>query len=242
VLDRLRELPGVAAVEGRVTGDYRVAIEGSKQTVIAHFVSLTWPEEAQLNRTVIQSGRRVEPGSSDEIVLSATFAEACNRVPGSTLTAVINGRRAKLEVVGVAVSPEFVSVSEPRTGLPDPWHFGVAWMDGDALAKASGVVGGFNDVAIQLAVGADEHDAHRRHAARADRDDEGARLSHPRAHRPPPRVRSGDLRSRGRRRLGSRCGRDQEHLARLRALFTEESECASRRSSTTSSGSPPTWT
>jgi putative ABC transport system permease protein len=158
VLDRLRELPGVAAVEGRVVGDYRVAVPGSDEAIIAHFVSVSGPEEGRLDQTVIQSGRQVEVGSSDEIVLSATFAETWKLVPGSTVTAVINGRLAKLKVVGVAVSPEFVWASAPRTGLPDPWHFGVAWMDGDALAKAMGLVGGFNDVTIQLAVGADERE------------------------------------------------------------------------------------
>ena len=158
VLDRLRELPGIAIVDGRVVGDYRVMIEGSDEAVVAHIVSVSWPEEARLNRTIIQSGRPVEPGSPDEIVLSSTFAETWNLMPGSTLKAVINGRLAKLKVVGVAVSPEFVWASEPRTGLPDPWHFGVAWMDRDALSKATGLVGGFNDVAIQLAVGVDEQE------------------------------------------------------------------------------------
>jgi putative ABC transport system permease protein len=156
VLDRLRELPGVATVEGRVVGDFRLLIEASTEPIIAHFVSVTWPEEVQLNRTTLQSGRQVQPGSTDEVVLSEIFAEKWGLVPGSTVTAVINGRLAKLKVVGIAISPEFVWASEPRTGLADPWHFGVAWMDGDALAKATGLVGGFNDVAIRLAVGADE--------------------------------------------------------------------------------------
>ncbi|MGO8994378.1 MAG: FtsX-like permease family protein [Polyangiaceae bacterium] len=155
VLDRLRELPGVATVEGRVVGDYRVIVPGSDEAVVAHFVSVSGPEEARLNQTQIQSGRQVEPGSTNEIVLSATFAETWNLVPGAVLEAVIDGRLAKLKIVGVAVSPEFVWASEPRTGLPDPWHFGVAWMDGDALSKATGLTGGFNDVAIQLAVGGD---------------------------------------------------------------------------------------
>ncbi len=101
VLDRLRELPGVATVEGRVVGDYRVVIEESDEAVVAHFVSVSWPEDARINRTVMQSGRQVEPGSSDEIVLSSTFAETWNLLPGSTLKAVINGRLAKLRVVGV---------------------------------------------------------------------------------------------------------------------------------------------
>jgi putative ABC transport system permease protein len=158
VVDRLRELPGVAAVDGRVTGDFRLVLDASAEPVVAHFVSVSWPAETQLDQTRIQSGRQVEPGASDEVVLSEGFAETLGLAPGSTVTAVIDGRMARLKVVGTAVSPEFVYSSDPRTGLPDPWHFGIAWMDGDALAKATGMVGGFDDVAIQLAVGADERE------------------------------------------------------------------------------------
>ncbi len=162
VLDRLRELPGVAAVEGRIVGDFRVMIDATDEPLLAHFVSVTWPEEGRLNETRIQSGRLVEPGSADEVVLSATFAETWGLVPGTRIKAVIDGRLAALTVVGVAMSPEFVWAASPRTGLPDPWHFGVAWMDEDALSRATGIVGGFNDVAIQLGVGADTEETIRR--------------------------------------------------------------------------------
>jgi putative ABC transport system permease protein len=162
VLDRLRELPGVAAVEGRVVGDFRLVMDASAEPVVARFVSIGWPTETQLNQTRIVSGRSVEPASSDEVVLSEGFAQTWRIAPGSTVSAVINGRLGKLRVVGVANSPEFVWASNPHTGLPDPWHFGVAWMDADALAEATGLVGAFNDVAIQLAVDADEAETLRR--------------------------------------------------------------------------------
>jgi putative ABC transport system permease protein len=162
VLDRLRALPGIANVEDRVVGDFRLVMNASAEPVVAHFVSVGWPEDGRLNQTRIQSGRQVEPGSTDEIVLSAGFAETWDIVPGSTVSAVIDGRLARLRVVGIAVSPEFVWASEPRTGLPDPWHFGIAWMEEDALAKATGLVGAFDEVAIQLAVGADEAETIRR--------------------------------------------------------------------------------
>ena len=165
VLDRLRALPGVAVVEGRTVGDFRLVMEGSAEPVVARFVSLGWPEEGRLDQVRIRSGRQVEPGASDEVVVSEALAETWNLKPGASLQAVVEGRLATLRVVGVGLSPEFVWASEPRTGLPDPWHFGVAWMDGDALARAMGLSGAFNDVAIQLAVGADEREV----IARVDR-------------------------------------------------------------------------
>ena len=158
VLDQLRDLPGVAAVDGRVSGDFRLLLEGSPEPALIHLVSLTWPVDAQLDQLRILSGRQVEPGATDEIVLGQSLAETWHLVPGSTVSVVIDGRLAKLRVVGVAVSPDFVWTAEPRTGLPDPWHFGVGWMDRDTLAKAAGFFGAFDDVAIQLAVGADERE------------------------------------------------------------------------------------
>jgi len=159
VLDRLRDLPGVAAVEGRVVGDFRMQIDGGSEPVVARFVSLRWPAETQLDATRIIDGRQVQPGSADEVVVSVSFAEAWGLKPGATITTVIDGRRARLRMVGTAVSPEFVYSLAPRTGLPDPRHFGVVWMDGDALAKADGMVGAFDDAVIQLGAGADEREA-----------------------------------------------------------------------------------
>ena len=161
VLDRLRDLPGVAAVDGRVVDDYRIEVEGSTEPVSARFVSLAWPQEERLNQLKILSGRLAEAGSADEIVLGEAFAEAWRLVPGATITAVINERRAKLRVVGIAVSPEF-TFAMGHAVMPDPRHFGIIWMDEDALSKAMGFVGAFNDVSLQLGVGADVEETIRR--------------------------------------------------------------------------------
>jgi putative ABC transport system permease protein len=156
VVDRLRDLPGVAVAQGRIVKDFNVEIPGSMEPVSARFVSLRWPQEDQLNQVRVRTGRLIEPGRSDEILVSDIFAETWDLVPGSTISAVVDERRVRLRVVGTAVSPDFASVSSPRTGLPDPRHFGVVWMDEDALAKATGFVGAFNDVALRLSGGADE--------------------------------------------------------------------------------------
>ena len=148
-------LPGVAAVEGRVVGDFRLELGGGTEPVAARFVSLSWPAELRLDRPELRAGRDVEAGRADEVMVDEGFADAWGLIPGSTIIAVIDGRRAVLHVVGVAISPEFVWAPAPRTGLADPRHFGVVWMDGDALAKVTGLVGAFDDVIVQLAVGAD---------------------------------------------------------------------------------------
>jgi putative ABC transport system permease protein len=158
VLDRMSELPNVTAVDGRVVSDFRVEIAGTTEPVSARFVSLAPPREQPLNQVRILTGRAPEPGRSDELVVSAAFAEAWSLTPGSSLTAVVNERRAVFRIVGVGVSPEYASVGSPRTGLPDPRHFGVVWMDGAALEKATSFVGAFNEGSLSLAAGADEQE------------------------------------------------------------------------------------
>jgi putative ABC transport system permease protein len=153
-LARLRDLPGVAAVYGRIADDFRIEIPDSTEPVSARFVSVRWPDVA-LDQTRVLEGRAIEPGRDDEVVLSAAFAEAWHLGPGAEVTAIVNQRRAKLHVVGVAVSPEFAYAPSPKTGLPDPRHFGIVWMDEEALAKATSMSGAFDDLALQLTAGAD---------------------------------------------------------------------------------------
>ena len=162
VLDRLRDLPGVAAVDGRIVNDFRLEVEGSSEPVTARFVSLGAAQGEHLNEIRIRAGRQPAPGSADEVLVSEAFAQAWALGPGSRITAVINERRAALQVAGIAVSPDFAFAAGPRTGLPDPRHFGVVWMDEDALAKATNMVGAFDDVTLALGVGADEQETIRR--------------------------------------------------------------------------------
>jgi putative ABC transport system permease protein len=154
VLDRIRDVPGVAVVEGRVAGDFRLLLKDTNEPVSAHIVSLPTAASGSLNEARVLLGRAIEPGASDEILLGQGLAEYWKVEPGSVVTAIINGRRVRLRVVGLATAPEYLYVT-PTTGLVDPGHYGVAWMDGDALARTMGMSGEVNDMAVQLIAGAD---------------------------------------------------------------------------------------
>ncbi len=154
VLDRLRDVPGVSVVEGRVASDFRLEIPDTTDAVSAHFVSVPTAASGSLNEVSVLRGRAIAPGSSDEILLGDGLASFWSIEPGSVVTAILDGRRVKLRVVGVATSPEYIYVM-PKAGLLDPGHYGIVWMDGRALAQAMGMWGETNDVAIQLTAGAD---------------------------------------------------------------------------------------
>ena len=69
---------------------------------------------------------------------------------GDSVTAVINGRRQKLTIVGVVLSPEYIIQIHGANLLPDDRRFGIFWMGYEQLASAFNMDGAFNDVAMTL--------------------------------------------------------------------------------------------
>ncbi|MEW6354612.1 MAG: FtsX-like permease family protein [Pseudomonadota bacterium] len=150
VAERLRELPGVERVETRVIAGVKLEVQGFTDPVTGLLVSLPDSGEPLLNALYMRRGRMVQPYSSDEVVLSDTFADAHRFEPGDKLAAIINGKRKTLTVVGVAVSPEFVYQIAPGAMFPDFKRYGVLWMGRNALAAAYDMEGGFNNVTARL--------------------------------------------------------------------------------------------
>ena len=158
VAERLAALPGVERLETRVKAGVKLEVAGFSDPITGQILSLPDVGEAQLNRLYFKRGRSVQPWSTDEVVLSDTFADAHHLQPGDTLAAIIHGKRKKLTVVGVAVSPEYVYQIAPGAMFPDFKRYGVLWMARNALGIAYDMKGAFNQVSLTLARDANEQD------------------------------------------------------------------------------------
>jgi putative ABC transport system permease protein len=154
IADRLAEIPGVAQVETRVVRSVTLDVPGLDEPAVAQLISLPVMRPPRLNQLYLRRGRPLELGRDDEILASEAFLEANGLDVGDSITAIINGRRKELYVVGVAFSPEYVFQIKPGDMLPDPRHFGILWMEYEALANAYDMDGAFNDVAFSLQKGA----------------------------------------------------------------------------------------
>jgi putative ABC transport system permease protein len=152
---RLREIPGVQAVETRVVRTAVLDIEGFEEPVIGQLVSVPERSEPRLNRLAMRQGRYPRLGHPDEAVLTEPFAQAHGLEPGDPLRAIINGRWRQLTVVGIALSPEYVYAIGPGALMPDDRRFGVLWMGQEALQAAFDLDGAFNDVSLALLRGTD---------------------------------------------------------------------------------------
>jgi putative ABC transport system permease protein len=147
---RISEIPGVGEVATRVVADVTLDVEGMTEPVTGRLIGIPEHRTAMLNDIAIRKGRYFDPGRGDEVLVIEGFALAHGLEPGDTVSAVINGRKRKLEIVGIALSPEFVYTIRPGELMPDDSRFGVFWMGRKALATAFDMEGGFNDVSLGL--------------------------------------------------------------------------------------------
>jgi len=154
---RIAAIPGVARVETRVVRDVTLDVPGLEEPATGRLVSIPARGRPALNDLALRSGRYVSLGRTNEVIASEAFVEANHLEVGSTIGAIINGRWEKLEIVGVALSPEYVyEVKGGGTIFPDNRRFGVLWASRETLGPAFGMQGAFNDVSLSLAPGASE--------------------------------------------------------------------------------------
>ena len=154
----LNTLAGVAQVQTTIEHTVRIDLEGTTEPAIGRLIGLDSRAPTALNTVSVRLGRMPngamgEPsaptGTEIEALVSEGFAQAHGLAPGSTIGALIEGRRRTLRITGTAVSPEYVFAG--LHGAPDPKGFGAFWVDKATLAAALDMRGAFNRVAIRLA-------------------------------------------------------------------------------------------
>ncbi|MCW5957080.1 MAG: ABC transporter permease [Pyrinomonadaceae bacterium] len=153
---QLSEIPGVSEVQTRVVAKVTLDLPDLPEPAQGRLVSVREDKQAGLNQLFLLRGRALEPGRPNEVVISGAFADANRLNPGDTLQAVLNGRLRKLEIVGVALSPEYIYEIRPGDIFPDNRRFGILWMNQRAVASVFQMEDAFNDVAMTLAPQANE--------------------------------------------------------------------------------------
>ncbi|MCB1377413.1 MAG: FtsX-like permease family protein [Alphaproteobacteria bacterium] len=149
-------IKGVASVETRILKIALADVEGMVEPASVMLVSLPAYRGQDLNRIHLRSGRIPDAEASTEAVVSEGFAKAHGFQIGSTVRVLINGRMRAVQVVGTALSPEFIYALGPGDLMPDDRRFGVLWMPERALAAAYDLQGAFSSVTIRLLPNASE--------------------------------------------------------------------------------------
>lgn len=154
--DEIARIDGVGAVETRISNIALLDLPDMREPASAILVSLPDIGEQRLDLITLRSGRLPLPADEREVVVSEPFANAHGFSIGSTFSAILNGRKRELRVVGTALSPEFIYTLGPWDLMPDDRRFGVVWMSRETLASAYDLAGAFSNVHLRLLRGASE--------------------------------------------------------------------------------------
>ena len=154
---QIANIPGVAQTQTRIVVDVTLDIPNLPEPGTGRLISIPEQQVSTLNEAFIRQGRYIELGRSNEVLVSEAFAQANKLQLGDSIGAIINGRWEQLQIVGIALSPEYVyEVRGAGELYPDNKRFGIIWMGRDALGKAYDLDGAFNNVSLSLSPGAKE--------------------------------------------------------------------------------------
>jgi putative ABC transport system permease protein len=156
LIARIESIPGVSKVYPRIVAQVSLDVPDMKEPAMGRFISIPDYERPLLNDVYLSRGRTLDPDRANELLISKSFADAHQLKPGDELRAVINGKRQDLEVVGVALTPEYIIQIQPGSLLPDHERFGVFWMSHRQMEAAFDMDGAFNDVSLLMEAGANE--------------------------------------------------------------------------------------
>ena len=154
----IASIPGVSSVQTRVVVEVTLDVPGLDEPALGRIISIPERAAPMLNSLCIRSGGYLDPGRRDGVIVSESFAKANKLNVGDTIGAVINGRWERLQIAGVAISPEYVYEIRGTEVFPDNRRFGVMWMSREALGPPFNMEGAFNDLTLSLAPGASEAD------------------------------------------------------------------------------------
>jgi putative ABC transport system permease protein len=153
---QLEKISGAAHVETSLTQVVPVMIPNVHDPIVGRLIGLEEKAPQRLNKIYLRSGRMIvqHQGRVIETLVSEGFAMARKLKPGDRISALINGKREELMIVGIALSPEYIFAG--MGGSPDQRGFGVFWIDRLTLASAYNMKGAFNQLAVRLSPGASE--------------------------------------------------------------------------------------
>jgi putative ABC transport system permease protein len=153
---RLEAIDGIAIAQTRLVSPLSFPGEYEHEPASGHVISLPAHEQPPLATIQLVEGRMFQPDRTDEAVVLEAFARARGLRLGDRLPVLMAGTRRAVEIVGIAIAPEYVFAMVEGELIPDPRRFGVLWMDRRIVAAAYELEGAFNDLVVRLQPGASE--------------------------------------------------------------------------------------
>jgi putative ABC transport system permease protein len=148
VIDQVRQLANVEAVEGRVVVDTGLPVDENR-LVQARLIGLPADRRAAVNDVIVDSGRYFQPGETDVVLPLDKFADFHNYEIDRGLEVYTPQGLRPLRIVGTVSSPEYLLMAESKQDLlPSPRRFGVFFVPNAYLQELFGMQGQVNEVHV----------------------------------------------------------------------------------------------
>ncbi len=153
VSERLSSVEGVGEILGRLVWDTGLFLSNGKQ-VHARLVGIPATGMPTINQLHLLKGRYLHPDEEISAILDHHFADYHHIEPGQSLDIVIDGEHHAVQVVGTAISPEYLmAVSSKQNPLPFPGGFAILFVDQVKLERLLGIDASVNQLCISLREG-----------------------------------------------------------------------------------------
>ncbi|MBE3582154.1 MAG: FtsX-like permease family protein [Thermoanaerobacteraceae bacterium] len=152
-VEKLREIPGIHVVQGRLVKDVRVLGLTEDKNVYLRLISLDDRQPYPLNGVKLLRGSFPEEQERG-ILLADKFFTAHGLNLGETITVIIEGRKVDLTITGTGQSPEYVyAIRDSGNIFADPQAFEVAYIPYSVMENLFNLKGIVNDVTFTLQPG-----------------------------------------------------------------------------------------
>jgi putative ABC transport system permease protein len=156
VVSGLRQIPGVAAVTGRLNTDVGLSI-GNKgqQGLVVRAISVPPDSHPQVNDLKIESGHYPSAGEKHGLLLEKSFADYHHLGPGDSVVLSGTAGRINFTVDGIVTSPEYIFPAKSRSEFfVSPATWGVIFVPDDVLPEIAGG-DNINELCVLVADSAD---------------------------------------------------------------------------------------
>lgn len=151
-LERLAKVVGISDLRARIVMPVTVDLEGEAKPLTGQLVSMPADPEPIINNLVLKRGGYFTSGArDDEVIISNAFAEARGLGPGDRIQILLNDQRQELQIVGTAISSEFVFARPPGAMLPNNEEFVILFVKERFAEAATNLEGAANQIVGLLA-------------------------------------------------------------------------------------------
>lgn len=152
-VERLRQVEGVADIEGRLVKDVRILLPDREESIYLRLVSIRAGERLAISRAQLLEGDEPD-GRSRDLLLAPDFFAANELHVGDTLPVIAAGQIVELRIAGVGQSPEFVyALRSAQDIYPNPETFGIAHVPLAVMRSIFREGDQFNDLVFSLEPG-----------------------------------------------------------------------------------------